>query len=221
MKKIYLFVFFICCYYNTFAQRDYVAFNESDYKSDTIRLDDCTYVCDTLLNYQISLYNKENHPGRESTYYKDGSIFNKEGVELIELTQTTNSLLNSIVDEAFTQAQVEQIDGRRLIIFIDVSSSDGTVTDVYFSFSTNDYYAQIPPEVYREMELRFKNEIQVELTNEGRKVDHCSLAWLQCPKGREDSGMTMPEDGGGMLTMPGGKLDGTIGGSLVGGQVAP
>ena len=99
------------------------------------------------------------------------------------------------------------------IIFIDVSSSDGTVTDVYFSFSTNDYYAQIPPEVYREMELRFKNEIQVELTNEGRKVDHCSLAWLQCPKGR-DNGLTIPEGGGGMLTMPSGKLDGTIGGTI-------
>lgn len=213
MKRLYLLIIMLSCgYYNTFAQRNYALFEPSDYKSDTIRMADYSYICDTLLNYEINLYNLTNHSGRESVRYKDGSPKPK-GVDVINLSRDTNNLLNSIIDEGFTLEQVEQIDGKRLIVFIDISSDDGSVTDVYFAFFKNTHYTQLPIDVFREMELRFKNEVQFELTEEGKKMTHYSIGWSQCPKGREGDGLTMPENG--KLTLPSGKLNNPIGGTIV------
>lgn len=51
MKRLFFLIIILCCCHNIFAQRYYSMFNEEDYKSDTIEMNDYTYVCDTLLNY--------------------------------------------------------------------------------------------------------------------------------------------------------------------------
>ena len=213
MKRLYLLIIILSCgFCNTFAQRD-VLFEPSDYKSDTIRMGDYAYICDTLLNHEISLYNLTNRSRMEPVRYKDGSPKPK-GVDVVNFSTNTNRLLNSIIDEGFTLEQVEKIDGKRLIVFIDISSDDGSVTGVCFTFFKNTYYTQLPIDVFREMELRFKNEVRFELTEEGKKMTHYSTYWSQCPCGR-DGGLTMPENG--KLTLPDGKLGdavGSLGGSV-------
>ena len=187
MKRIYITIMILlscCCF--VFAQRDYSMYLKSDYKSDTITMQNYAYICDTLQNYEINLYNLTNHPNRDAVRYKDGSP-KEQYVDIIEHSRSTNLLLHGIVDEGFTQEQVEMIDNKRLIILIDISSTDGSITDVYFTFFKDTYYAQLPIEVFREMELRFKNEIKFNLTEEGKKMTHYSMAWSQCPKGRAES----------------------------------
>lgn len=211
MKRVYLLIILSCGFCKTFAQRD-TLFEPSDYKSDTIRMADYAYICDTLLNYEINLYNLTNRSSMEPISYKDGTPKPK-GVDVVNYSPDTNKLLHRIIDEGFTLEQVEQINDKRLIVFIDISSDDGSVTGVCFTFFKNTHYTQLPIDVFREMELRFKNEVQFELTEEGKKMTHYSIGWSQIPKGKDD-GLTIPEGGGGMLTMPGGKLDGTIGGTV-------
>ena len=68
---------------------------------------------------------------------------------------------------------------------LNISSADGTITDVYFEFDKDQHYAQIPIDVFRDIELRLKNEVIFELTEEGRKMNYCFLSWRQVPKGIE------------------------------------
>ena len=210
MKNIYLFIVFVCCVGNTWAQRYYSVYRESDYKSDTIVNSNYTYVCDTLMGYQINIYNINNHPGRGDITYTNGDVIDDEILELIDLNYSQNLKLESFVDDAFSKEQVETLDGAPLIIALDISSTDGKITDVYYSFFKDTGYANLPIDVFYDLEVRFKNGIQFELTDEGKKVNYCYLAWSQCPKGREDSGLEVPEDGE-KLTMPDGKLGDAVG----------
>ena len=226
MKKIILLLIFQFALLELMYGQRPTDLNGKDIKSDTLYMGDYAYVCDTLMNLGIYYYNLENHPGRGEVKYRTGQPLNLEEVladqvKHVIISDEIHDRTHAIVDNAFTKAQVEQLDEQKFSIVLNISSSDGSITDVYFKCWATGGYKNIPIEVFREIETRLKNEVQFELTEEGRKMNYCYLSWSQCPKGREDSGMTIPEDGGGMLTMPGGKLDGTIGGSLVGGQVAP
>ena len=201
----------------SFAQRYYSVYHESDYKSDTIVNSNYTYVCDTLMGYQINIYNINNHPGRGDITYTNGDVIDDEILELIDLNYSQNLKLESFVDDAFSKEQVETLDGAPLIIALDISSTDGKITDVYYSFFKDTGYANLSIDVFYDLEVRFKNGIQFELTDEGKKVNYCYLAWSQCPKGREESGLAVPEDGE-KLTPPDGKLGdavGTLGGSAI------
>ena len=214
MKKIYMFLVFVCCVSNTWAQRYYSVYRESDYKSDTIVNSNYTYVCDTLMGYQINIYNINNHPGRGDITYTNGDVMDDENIELIDLSYSQNLQLESFVDEAFSKEQVETLDGAPLIIALDISSTDGKITDVYYSFFKDTGYTKLPIDVFYDLEMRFKDEMQFELTEEGRKMNYCYLAWSQCPRGREESEVVLPEDGGEQLEMPSGGLNNPTSGNL-------
>ena len=205
-----------------FAQRmESRTFTASDYTTDTLQMEDYTYICDTLKHTRITLRNITDHPGREELCYSDGTPLESElatsrWIDALVMSESRNRHLHNIVDEAFSQMQAESLDGRPLHIVLNISSSSGEITDVYFNYLAYDGYADIPIEVYRNMELRFKNEIFFELTDLGRKLNYCLLSWRQCPRGREESGLEVPEDGE-KLTMPDGKLGdavGSLGGSI-------
>ena len=44
-------------------------------------------------------------------------------------------------------------------------------------------YRSIPISVFRAIELQLKEQIVFELTEEGRRLNYCYLAWTQCPTG--------------------------------------
>ena len=68
-------IFLILCTLSTpiLAQRRQ-SLSHLSLSSDTLRMDEYTYVCDTIGSIRVNLYNVENHPGRsEVLTYKDGT----------------------------------------------------------------------------------------------------------------------------------------------------
>ena len=219
MKRLFFILYALTCTGLLFAQRDisYV-YSAEDYTTDTLRMDDYTYISDTLKHTRVTLRNITDHAGRGDISYADGTPLEADlatslQMETVVLSDGTGAHLLNIVDDAFTKEQVESLNGRNLHIVLNISSSSGEVTDVYFNYVVFEGYANIPIDVYRNMELRFKNEICFDVTELGSKLNYCLLSWLQCPKGREGDGLTMPENG--QLTLPSDKLKNPIGGTIV------
>lgn len=200
-----------------FAQRylEYDVYNDSDYKADTIVLSDCRYIRDVFMgDVAIYLYNADNHRGRGEAKWKSGNSIDFDyNLEPVVLSNQQIDALEAIVNNAFTKEHVTNIGNDELQITLNISSTTRKITDVYFMFFPADYYAQIPIEVFRKIELQLKEDITFELTDDGCNMNYVYISWDMIPKGKDD-GLTIPEDGGGMLTMPGGKLDGTIGGTI-------
>ncbi len=210
----------LLCVENCFAQRmKSWTFTASDYTTDTLQMEGYTYICDTLKQALVTLRNIEDHPGREDLCYADGTPLEAElatslHLEAVVITSGVDAHIQSIVNDAFSQQQAEQLDGSKLQIVLNISSSSGEVTDVYFNFLAWNGYAKIPIEVYRNMEVRFKSEICFELTDLGRQLNYCLLSWRQCPIGRQESEVVLPEDGGEQLEMPSGGLNNPTSGNL-------
>lgn len=191
----------------SFAQRYYNHFTtEKDYRSDTLRMGDYTYICDTLKGYRVTLRNIEDHPGRGEVCYADGTPLEPEiesdlHMRSVHITSDIDTRLKSIVDDAFSKEQAESLNGQRMHIVLNISPIDGQITDVYFNYITISEYADIPIEVYRDMEVRFKNEVHFTPTELGSKLNYCLLSWVQCPNGRingisiEDSERLVLPDG--------------------------
>ena len=187
---------------------------------ENIVLDDCVYIRETVDECSVYLYKEGSRSRKEKPTYLDGTqvpteiYFTQAGRFSITPDIAQARLMKEIVDNAFSTNQADSLKGINMFISLRASSTTGEITDVYFHFVQSTYYENIPIEVFRSIEKRMKNELHFNITDFGRKLTYSSCGWAQCPKGREDSGMTIPEDGGGMLTMPGGKLDGTIGGTI-------
>ena len=189
-----------------------------------------SYVCDSIGSTRINLYNAENHLGREEIAYKDGTDIPLEtllhdDIDAVVLTSELNKLMWSIVDDAFTKEQAASFGKWRLGITLNISSTTGRITDVYFEYVNLSDYTKIPVDVYRNIELRLKNEVVFTLTEEGKRLTYCYLGWSQIPKGKEHSDGGLKTDLGGVITDRG-AIGGTIGkgsnslGTLVGGKVA-
>lgn len=205
--KILLIFIFSSLSVSTYAQRDSVAYANLRIVSDTIRMNGYTYICDTIGSTHINLFNAENHPGRGEVSYKDGSQIPFEqlindNIEAVVITDELDRRMWQIVDLAFTKEQASTFDKWHHNITLNISSEDGSITDVYFGYTNLSNYSQIPIEVYRDIELQLKDEVKFELTEEGRKLNYCFLSWSQIPNGKvsesnEDNKLTsMPDVGG-------------------------
>ena len=199
-----LVVMFLLGVFNAMAQRNYTLNQPSDYKSDTLWMVNYTYVCDTLPEAEdICLYNVENHPGREDMTYLNGEPLPYtnpwDGPDWYVITPEIDNKIKNIVNNAFTDEQVEMLEGRKFYIVFYISSFDGSITDVYFSFPTFSPYVNIPVGVFRQMEVEFKSNLVFELTDEGKRLTYCDMWWRDCPTtGRNDTPLTpdLPFDGG-------------------------
>ena len=202
----------------SFAQRylEYDVYKESDYKADTVVLSDCKYILDTFMeDVAVYIYNAQNHPGRDEVRWADGSYID-EPLDPVVFTETLLDTIDAITDNAFTEEQIAKFGYDYFQINLNISSSTGEVTDVYFMIFPDTYYATIPIEVFRNMELQFK-DIVFELTEQGRNMTYVYLSWETTPKSRQERGLAVPEDGE-KLTMPDGKLGdavGSLGGSAI------
>ena len=129
----------------------------------------------------------------------------------IDMTVVQARVLENIVDNAFSQSQLESInDNHEVMIHININSDTGTPTGVTFTYYNNSGYENIPMEVWQSIEMQIMGEFCFTITNVGRNLNHCSIVWSQSPRGREDSGLAVPEDGE-KLTMPDGKLGDAVG----------
>lgn len=167
----------------------YIDLCKDDYKSDTLQMQDYTYVCDTLYG-QINLRNILNSDYKGGQLYADtgeipfGDIWGNEWPDHYLSPLSLQKKLVDIVDEAFTPEQSDLLDGKKFYVKFYISPTTGEVTDVYFDIYSHTGYTQIPIEVFRQMEVKFKEEIVFEMTDEGKKMNYCSLYFGLCPIGR-------------------------------------
>lgn len=195
-RHIIIVVLLLINVFTSFAQRylEYDIYKESDYKADTVVLSDCKYILDTFMDgVAVYIYNAQNHPGRDEVRWADGSHID-EYLEPIVYTETLLNTMDAIKDNAFTEEQIAKFGDDYFQINLDISSSTGEVTDVYFMIFPDTYYATIPIEVFRNMELQFK-DIVFELTEQGRNMTYVYLSWETTPKSKKESEVVLPEDG--------------------------
>lgn len=200
-------LFIVVCLYmgaHCVANAQYNPQKKDLYKSDTICMENYAYVCDTLIN-RVHLRNIDNSDDKGLVVYKDtgelpdGDLFEWSHVNHIQKPIELQRRMAKIVDDAFTVDQAASLNGKFLMIKLYISSVTGEITDVYFNFHKSTGYSQIPIAVFRTIELQLKEQIVFELTEEGRKMNYCYLAWTQCPTGYVAPTLDpdMPFDGSG------------------------
>ena len=139
MRRTFLFMSLLLLQCTTMsAQRDYEMFALEEYKSDTLYMENYTYVCDTISVFDfVNLYNIQNHPGRGDVKYKTGEplldLFGYDTEHLVVPTELNNKM-GAIVDDAFTIEQAECLNGEEFWITLNVSSTTGKITDIYFAY---------------------------------------------------------------------------------------
>lgn len=182
---------FVCllCSMSLFAQRKPLFEGIVEYKSDTIQMNGYAFICDTLKVFdEINIYNLQNHPGRGDIVYADtgkypeGAPFNIRK-KSVDLTDDQKKQLRKIVNDCFTVEQANLLGGSKMKIALNIATPSGIITDVYFSIHRLSNYTQIPIEVFRNIELQLKEQIVFNLTEVGRRLNYCYLAWVQCPTG--------------------------------------
>ncbi len=211
---------------------------------ETIELDDCTYIRETVDEGSVYLYKEGSHSRKDEPTYLNGEqvpdevYWTKEGQFSVQPNAKQAQQMLSIVDEAFTMEQADVLRGTFMFIELRVSSITGELTDVYFSFASESPYANIPIEVFCNIERRMKNELLFEITDFGKSLTYSSLGWAQCPKGRAEESATETEedtdggtmsgnnnnlqtDLGGVITDRGAASGGGLATPTIGGLVTP
>ena len=220
--RYYILLIYLCLAQVAFAQ-DYMKYFDLDTPLppevsvfETIVLEDCSYIRETVDNGSVYLYNEGGRARKEEPTYLNGEevpvevYWTEEGSFSVQPDALQAQQMLSIVDDAFTKEQANSLRGWYMFIELRVSSIAGELEDVFFHFATTTPYEKIPIEVFRNIERKMKSELHFEITNFGKSLTYSSLGWSQCPSGRAESDSSMLEDGM-RLTVPDGGLNSTAG----------
>ena len=220
--RYYILLIYLCLAQVAFAQ-DYMKYFDLDTPLppevsvfETIVLEDCSYIRETVDNGTVYLYNEGGRARKEEPTYLNGEevpvevYWTEEGSFSVQPDALQAQQMLSIVDDAFTKEQANSLRGWYMFIELRVSSITGELEDVFFHFATTTPYEKIPIEVFRNIERKMKSELHFEITNFGKSLTYSSLGWSQCPSGRAESDSSMLEDGM-RLTVPDGGLNSTAG----------
>ncbi len=183
---------------------------------ENVVLDDCTYIRETVDECSVYLYKEGSRPRKEKPTYLDGTdvpaevYFTQKGRFSITPDIAQARLMKKIVDDSFSSDQADLLEGINMFISLRASSTTGEITDVYFHFAKSTYYENIPIEVFRSIEKRMKNELYFDITDFGRRLTYSSCGWAQCPRGKEDCGLTIE----GVATLPNNTLHNPLNGEI-------
>ena len=133
-------------------------------KTTTFEVDGYTYQCDVDDGSQfVTLYNKENKLTYEKIVYKDTgkTYIGSWSSNVIEYDRFMSQQADFIVDQAFTKAMADEIGKTELMITMLLSPNTGEVMEVNFNFFTFEPYAKVPLHVYREIEVKLKEQIHL------------------------------------------------------------
>ena len=160
-------------------------------KTKTFVMDGYSYQCDVnQASLFINLYNKANKWTYTNDVYKDtGEPFiGNEGSRdpRIVYDPVMIDLAYDIVDNAFTKAEVAQLEKSEIGITMFVNSESGRVDEVCFNTFTFTPYAKVPVRIYRDIEVKLKEKLKFIPMNEGKKLNYIFLAWFQLPKGKAE-----------------------------------
>ena len=190
----------------------------------------------------ICIYNNKNQYWGKDQHFTDNTQFTKEmllgNTNFILDTPGQRRHMKTIVDNAFSEEMVTQLNGALFMVTVHINSSDGTVAGVGFTFDKGDEYENIHIGVYKEIEDEIKNNLVFELTPLAQKLNFNQLFWLQCPKGIAEESATETEedtdggttsgnnnslqtDLGGVITDRGTTSSGGLATPTIGGLVTP
>ncbi len=211
------------------SAQDNLFYQDASIKRGYAKYEDKVFVCDTLDNAMICIYNSRNeYWGKEQcftddTQWTEAMLLGK--VKFVNTTAGQGRHIMSIVDKAFSEEMAAQLNGTMFMVTVHINSSDGTVAGVGFTFDKGDEYEDIPIGVYKQIEDEIKNNLAFELTPLAQKLNFNQLSWLQCPEGRaevnktEDDAASGSGNNGSVQTDIGGVITdrGTVGGDVGGG----
>ena len=148
-------------------------------KTTTFEVDGYTYQCDVDDGSQfVTLYNKENKLTYKDIVYKaTGKIYIGSWNEkkVIEYNSSMSKQADFIVDEAFTKAMADELGKREFTITMLLSPDTGKVMEVNFNFTTFSPYARVPLHVYREIEVKLKEQIHFKPGEVGKQLNYIML----------------------------------------------
>ena len=157
-------------------------------KTTTFEVDGYTYQCDVDDGSQfVTLYNKENKLTYKDIVYKaTGKIYIGSWNEkkVIEYNSSMSKQADFIVDEAFTKAMADELGKREFTITMLLSPDTGKEMDVNLNFTTLSLYARVPLHVYREIEVKLKEQIHFKPGEVGKQLNYIMLSWRQKPQGK-------------------------------------
>ena len=89
----------------------------------------------------------------------------------------SHDMTMSIINGAFSRDQKLLVSDRKLGIAIYINSTTGRISDVRFVFLERGPFSKIPLSVFREIEVKLKDEIYFTLTEAGRNVNYVFFYW--------------------------------------------
>ena len=193
MKRLLLITLLIGYIYPCVAQDKPIRTEESLWetiiykKTTTFDVDGYTYQCDVDDGSQfVTLYNKENKLTYKDIVYKatEKAYIGSWNSKVVEYDSFMSKQADRIVDEAFTKAMADEIGKDELSITMLLSPDTGKVIEVYFNFTTFNPYARVPLYVYREIEVKLKEQIHFKPGEVGKQLNYIMLSWRQKPKGK-------------------------------------
>lgn len=175
MKKLIILIIATIFTLGLFAQSNSVV-------TENIKGDGYTYVKETLNNtLKIKLYNKENKYANVPLVYKDTGESPDYDLQenRVEDDDWTSLRSEHIVNTILKRNYKQTVLGSKLGIGIYIDSATGKVIGVDYRFLETSPLAEVPISVFREIELRMKDEIHFTLTDTGRKYNYLYFGWIQ------------------------------------------
>ena len=156
-------------------------FSQTNYYTETktIHENGYTYQIYRCESGFIDVYNKENKwINKKQTYKSTGEYFDMPdyGLELLDYNAyiSARKILFAILEENLSFEENENPASEKQTCFISfyIDSETGKVDDVRFSFHRTSWYINIPISVFRNIELRIKEEVHFVVTDEGKKINY-------------------------------------------------
>lgn len=145
------------------------------------------YKCNVSSSKNVVLYNIENElTGKSPKYRTSGEIFvypEGSGIKLCEYNHVTETKIRNIVNSSFSGITITQPQNsaqrKTFNITFYINSGTGKVDELEFDFVNFGPYAKVPVEVFRQIELDIKQNIQFEVTDYGKELDFI-WTWRWC-----------------------------------------
>lgn len=181
------FLFLLIYVTNAFAQQQDSSWEVNHYEeSKTFVVDGYTYQCDVRHGY-VTLYNKDNKwTYADQIDKRTGEIYTTNLESSTPVDEDSVNAMLSIIDQAFSREEAQRIADNSFMIILFISPITGKVEEVCYNFFVFDACAKIPLSYYRDIEMKMKEKIHIQLTEEDKHLNFILLAGNHTPIGRPE-----------------------------------
>ena len=117
---------------------------------------------------------------------RTGKIFTTNLESSTPVDEDSVKAMLSIIDQAFSREEAQRIADNSFMIILFISPITGKVEEVCYNFFVFDACAKIPLSYYRDIEMKMKEKIHIQLTEEDKHLNFILLAGNHTPIGRPE-----------------------------------